>query len=124
MTAAEWTEFAEPLPRPPPCKYENFSVHQSLSERPDLFRIVSPIKVEVLEELLKTHPNKVFITSVMDGLRYGFWLWATTNKEGYPTTHDESKQLTLTEEKESFLRKQLVHEQSLGRISEEVGVRW
>ena len=88
MTAAEWTEFAEPLPRPPPCEYENFSVHQSLSERPDLFRIVSPVKVAVLEELLKTHPNKAFVASVMDGLWYGFWPWATTNKEGYLTTHN------------------------------------
>ena len=70
---------------------------------------------------MTTHPNREFVASVVDGLRYGFWPWATTRKEGYPMTHDESKQLVLTEEKESFLRMQLAHEQNLGRISGEVG---
>ena len=37
MTAAEWTESAEPLPRPPPCEYENLPVCHSLRKRPDLF---------------------------------------------------------------------------------------
>jgi hypothetical protein len=56
---------------------------------------------------------------VIEGIKGGFWLWASTVKEGYPLTHDESKQIHLTEEKEKFLLDQVEHEQirSLGRMS-------
>ena len=73
MIASEWMESAEPLPRPPACEYENLPVCQSLSDRPDLFQVVSPIRVDMLERLLRTHPNKEFVASVVAGLRYGFW---------------------------------------------------
>ena len=121
VVAAEWTETAAPLPRPPPSEYENHSVRETLEKRPDLFRIVSPIQVAVLARLLRNHPNQEFVNSVLEGLRDGFWPWATTVKDGYPVTHDETKQLSLTVEKELFLKEQLVHEQSLGRVSGEVG---
>ena len=81
---------------------------------------MSPIQVEVLEQLLKNHPNRRFVSSVLDGLCEGFWPWATTTKEGYPTTHDETRPINLTKEKELFLKTQLAHEQSLDRISREV----
>ena len=121
MVAAEWTESAKPLPRPPPCEYTNLPVQRTLKERPDLFRIVTPIRVEMLGRLLKTHPNQEFVSSVLEGLQDGFWPWATTVREGYPITHDNTKPLTLSAEKESFLAGQLAHEQSLERVSGEVG---
>lgn len=121
MVAAEWTVNAEPLPRPPPCEFEILPVQQTLEERPELFQIVSPIRVDVMERLLRGHPNPRFVTSVLEGLREGFWPWATTCLEGYPITHDETKPLFLTAEKESFLRNQLAHEQGLERMSGEVG---
>ena len=120
MIASVWTETAEPLPRPPACEYENLPVFRSLTDRPDLFRVVSPIRIEAFERFLETHPNKVFVASVVAGLHHGFWPWATTVREDYPTTHDESKPMVLSEEKELFLRSQLIHEQSLGRVSAEV----
>ena len=120
VIASGWTEIAEPLPRPPLSEYKNLVALQTLNEQPDLFRVVSPIQVEVLDRLLKNHPNRKFVSSVLDGLREGFWPWATTTKEGYPTTHDETKPINLTEEKELFLRTQLAHEQDLDRVSREV----
>ena len=120
LTASEWTEIADPLPRPPKSEYENSLAQQTLHERPDLFRVVSSIKVEVLDQLVKNHPGRRFVSSVLDGLREGFWPWAITSKEGYPITHDETKPIHLTAEKELFLKTQLEHEQSLNRISEEV----
>jgi hypothetical protein len=121
LVAADWTETAEPLPRPPLSEYESVPVCQTLEKRPDLFRVVSSVRVEVLAKMLKNHPNQEFVSSVLEGLRDGFWPWATTTKEGYPLTHDESKSISLTIEKESFLKSQLAHEQNLERISGEVG---
>lgn len=104
MVAYEWTETAEPLPRPPPSEYENLSALRTLEARPDLFKVISPIRVDVFERLLKDHPNQRFVSSVLEGLREGFWPWATTVREDYPVTHDETRPVNLTAEKESFLR--------------------
>jgi hypothetical protein len=120
MIASEWTETAEPLPQPPVVEYGNLPAQQTVNERPDLFRVVSPIRVGVLDRLLKNHPNRKFVSSVLDGLREGFWPWATTVKEGYPLTHDKTKSIHLTTEKELFLKTQLDHEQGLDRISGEI----
>ena len=37
MIASEWTEIAEPLPRPPLAEYKNLIAQRTLNERPDLF---------------------------------------------------------------------------------------
>ena len=121
LVAADWTETAEPLPRPPLSEYENVPVHQTLEKRPDLFHVVLPVWVEVLAKLLKNHPNQEFVSSVLEGLGDRFWPWATTVQEGYPFMHDKSKSINLTIEKESFLKGQLAHKQNLDRISGEVG---
>jgi len=47
---------------------------------------------------------------VLVGLQVGFWPWATTNREGYPVTHDESRAIQLSTEKEEFLERQMEHE--------------
>ena len=89
-TTAEWSETARPLPRPPLSEISNpFSSH-TIANHPDLFQVLTPIKVDVFESLLKDHPNPLFVKSVCDGLREGFWPWADTSKDGYPITHDKS----------------------------------
>ena len=118
MTAADWTLIAQPLPRPPVEEFNNLPALQSLRDRPDLFKIVTPINVDVFEELLAAHPNRRFVESVMDGLRYGFWPWANTRKEGYPVTLDESKPIRFDDEKKQFIARQLAHERELGRVSD------
>ena len=34
------------------------------------------------------HPNQPFVFSVCDGLQDGFWPWAKTMLDRYPSTHD------------------------------------
>lgn len=121
ITVAEWTTTARPLPRPPATEFDNLPALKTLAEHPDLFKIVTPVKVDVLERLTARHPNHPFVESVLDGLRYGFWPWAVTNREGYPLTHDESKEIHLTDEKRDFVLEQVKHEQDLGRVSKEFG---
>lgn len=121
VTVAEWTLTARPLLCPPVTEFENQLALQTIAERPDLFKIVTPVKVDVLEKLTASHPNRPFVESVLEGLRFGFWLWATTNKEGYPLTHDESKEIHLTEEKRQFVLDQVKHEQDLDRVSKSFG---
>jgi hypothetical protein len=121
MSVAKWTLSAQSLSQPPQIESENLSVQKTLNERPDLFQIVTPINVETLDRLCMRHPNCPFVESVLEGLRSGFWPWATTIQEGYPLTHDESKPIQLTTEKESFLLEQVRHEQELGRMLAEFG---
>ena len=121
ITAADWTATARPLPRPPLSEFDNLLALNTIAERSDLFKIVSPVKVEELERLTMTHPNRPFVESIIEGVRNGFWPWASTNKEGYPLTHDESKPIWLSDEKEEFLLNQIKHEQELERMSEVFG---
>jgi len=102
-------------------EYENVAAVRTIEDHPELFKIVTPVRVDCLRELLKSHPNQAFVKSVLEGLHGGFWLWPSTVKDGYPETLDESKEVYLSPEKEEFLKKQLEHEQSLGRISHEFG---
>ena len=121
VTAAEWTCQARALPRPPSDEWENESVLETLKDRSDLFEIVSPVNVGVLRKLTIAHPNQPFVESVLNGLEKGFWPWATTTKEGYPLTNDESRKVELTAEKEEFVLAQVKHEQELDRMSASFG---
>ncbi|KAM6500136.1 hypothetical protein JOM56_003150 [Amanita muscaria] len=83
------TTFDPPLPRPRPCEFRP-EILATISSYPDLFKIVTPIKVERLQQLLTTHPNQPFVASVLLGLREGFWPFAHTHPESYPLVHDAS----------------------------------
>jgi hypothetical protein len=121
VTAADWSVTAKALPRPSVEELHSEPALKTVAERADLFKIVSPIKVSVLERLTAAHPNRPFVESVIEGIKFGFWPWASTVKEGYPQTHDESKLIRLTEEKEKFLVEQVDHERSLERMSAPFG---
>jgi hypothetical protein len=71
---ARYSLAAEPMPGPPV----------------ELFKIVIPINTDALEQLLKKHPNRPFVNSVLRSLRLGFWPWADGNLDGYPETWDNS----------------------------------
>ena len=77
--------------------------------------------MDVFEALLKDHPNPLFVKSVCDGLREGFWPWADTLKEGYPDTHDESRPMPSNEEHAAFIRAQCVKEREKGFYSRPFG---
>ena len=67
-TMAEWSETAEPLPHPPLPEILNPTVSKTISNNPHLFKVNTPIKVDIFEVLLKDHPNPLFVKSVCQGL--------------------------------------------------------
>jgi len=72
ITMAEWTETAKPLPRPPPIQLMNPVVSRTVTENFEYFKIVTPVKIDVFEDLLHDHPNPSFVKSISAGLHYGF----------------------------------------------------
>ena len=117
LNTANWTEKAEPLAGPPLSELQDEVVNKTIRENPHLFRIVTPIQVGIFESYLTTHPNQVFVHSVCQGLREGFWPWASTQKPGYPVINDEAKPAPVDERKADFLRSQQDIEITKGRFS-------
>ncbi|KAJ3504145.1 hypothetical protein NLJ89_g8094 [Agrocybe chaxingu] len=120
-TTAEWTETADPLPRPPVSALSDPVVAKTIQDNPHLFKIVSPIKVDIFESYLSDHPNQPFVQSIIMGLREGFWPWADTCKAGYPTINDCSKASPKDEGKAAFLKNQLKIELEKDRFSPSFG---
>ena len=103
---ADWTLTAKPLEGPPQTALDDETVTKTINENPYLFKIVTPINVDVFEAYLVSHPNQAFVKSVCNGFREGFWPWAETPKPGYPETNDESKPAPTDVKKAEFLRAQ------------------
>jgi hypothetical protein len=91
----DWTERARPLPSVPITELLNATVMQTINNRPDLFKVVTPINIDRFETLLVSHPNRPFVESVCRGLREGFWPWANTHHGEYPSTVDGDREATL-----------------------------
>jgi len=120
-TIADWSETAPPLPRPPLSEFSNIAALETIERNPSLFRIITPINVDLFRHLLSEHPNLPFVESVCTGLREGFWPWADTLKEGYPLTHDASRPSPSDPKKAAFIRAQRDIEISKQRFSESFG---
>ena len=73
------------------------------------------------QELLSDHPNPLFVASMCTGLREGFWPWADTLKDGYPTTFDGARPTPCDARKASFIREQRDVEIEKGRFSAAFG---
>ena len=102
-SVSDWTLTAEPLEGPPRSVLEDEAVTKTLQENPHLFKIVTPVRVDIFEAYLATHPNQPFVKSVCNGFREGFWPWAES-KPGYPITNDESRPAPTDVKKAEFLR--------------------
>ena len=120
-TTADWSETALPLPRPPLNELDDPIVSKTIRDHPELFKIVTPINVDVFEDYLSHHPNPDFVQSVCTGLCEGFWPWADTHQRGYPDTHDANREPPDDLLKLQFLRDQLATERSKDRFSESFG---
>jgi hypothetical protein len=114
------TEFDPALPRPPSSEYTP-AVMKTLQENQHLFKLVTPINIDVFESLLADHPNQPFVSSVVTGLREGFWPWADTQPGIYPETYDTSDCPLKTEKERQFVRDQRDVEIGLGRFSPAFG---
>ena len=102
-TIAEWSETAVPLPRPSHLELNDPVARQTIFEHPSLFKIVMPINVDHFEYLLLDHPNPLFVKSVCTGLHEGFWPWANTLKDGYPSTYDGARPTASDDKKADFI---------------------
>ncbi|TEB31528.1 hypothetical protein FA13DRAFT_1595492, partial [Coprinellus micaceus] len=105
-----------PLPSPPLSVLHDPIVSTTINENPHLFRIVTPVNIDRFEQLLATHPNQPFVSSVVRSLREGFWPFANIPKH-YPTTLDESNPPPTNPKHVQFLRDQRDIELSKGRYS-------
>ncbi|KAF8218826.1 hypothetical protein L208DRAFT_1346872 [Tricholoma matsutake] len=115
---ADWTKHAEPLPAIPEKELTNAEAMKTIKENPDLFKIVTPIRVDHFEDLLRTHPNCPFVESHHhQGLREGFWPWVDMQYDTYPSIVDESLGMPQKKEEIDFLQKQQDHEHLKGRFS-------
>nr|VWO96574.1 N/A [Ganoderma boninense] len=110
-----------PLPDVPPSILNDPTINATLAVRPDLFKIVTPIKSDVFKSLLQDHPNPTFIASVVKGLWFGFWPFADGRPDEYPDTWDETRPPLLDERARQFLREQRDEEISLERYSPSFG---
>jgi len=87
-------------------------------ENEHLFSIVTPINIDRLASLWINPP---FVSSVLRGLREGFWPWADTQHDVYPTTKDYFKPREYEDNIRCFLREQRDVEISLNRFSKSFG---
>jgi hypothetical protein len=112
--------FASPLPSVPINELQNRVALDTISSNPELFKIVTPINVDVFQNYLKSHPNRPFVDSVCRGLREGFWPWADTSNPKLPQTWDCS-QRELKNNQISFVQKQIEVEHAAQRYSSSFG---
>lgn len=123
VVSAYSTLASPPLPSPPKNELKNQVARKTIAENPDLFKIVSPIKVEPFEKQLKDHPNQPYVKSVVRALKNGFWPWADTSDNPLPTTYDGSRlgQPITDKGKADFVQQQRDEEIALERWSKPFG---
>lgn len=118
--AVTYTETAKAVPGVPGVELENQAVSSTIRQRPDLFKIVTPLNADKLETFLDSHPNRPLIRSLIDGIRDGFWPYADTalllERDGVTHHTHQFDSVTL-----DFLRTQRDVEMSLGRYSQSLG---
>ncbi|KAG1723393.1 hypothetical protein EDB19DRAFT_1916120 [Suillus lakei] len=110
-----------PMPRPPLFEFENLEALNTIKSCPDLFKVSTPICVDVFKSLLAHHPNPAFVDSVCLGLREGFWPYTNTHFDEWPLTHDNSFRPPKTSAEEEFLRAQIDKEVEVERYSQPFG---
>lgn len=113
--SVEYSLQADPLPDPPASAFANRDVADLINVYPQRFKIVTPINVDLFEQLLKPHPNRPFVESVIKGLREGFWPYAKdeSGSEGVVLPNHPSVARDM-----DTLRAARDHELEMGRFSD------
>ncbi|EJD38484.1 hypothetical protein AURDEDRAFT_72073, partial [Auricularia subglabra TFB-10046 SS5] len=117
----ESTFSAYPLPRPPPSEYRNGDALTTIESRPDLFKIVTPLNAARLKSLLRDHPNRPFVESVIVGLTEGFWPLADTFRDDAPSCVDLSDPKPWPQDRLRFFEETRDEEIADGRWSDDFG---
>ncbi|KAF8125563.1 hypothetical protein EV363DRAFT_1175819, partial [Boletus edulis] len=117
-----WTEFADPLLSPSSSEFENTEVLATIHSNPHLFAMSTPINVDHFERLLSSHPNQLFVRSVVCGLHEGFWPFTNTHYGECPLTWDNSGQPPCAGTVQlEFVESQIKDEQEKSRFSTKFG---
>ena len=90
MNLAAWTESVLPLPSPPANELNNTVALKTIRDNPHLFKIVTPVDIDCLEQLLTLHPNRALVHSLCSGFRDCFWPWAITEDVNCPLVVNNS----------------------------------
>ncbi|PBK98160.1 hypothetical protein ARMGADRAFT_855731, partial [Armillaria gallica] len=107
------------VPCPPAREFENMEAVKTVEDHPHLFEIITPIKVDVLEECLESHPNPTFVSSVMTTLKEGFWPWADMHHAtDFPITWDNTRMSPWSGMEQQFIAKYCDEEIAAGCFSE------
>lgn len=118
--SASLTESMDPIHGPPDNELQNAIALKTIHDHPNLFSIITPIRIDRLEYLLRTHPNRPLVISVLNGFRLGFWPFADIAHLTYPDTWDEPNR-PMSAEKEAFVAEQIAEEERLQRYSPPFG---
>ena len=89
------TETAAPLASPPSHLVNDPNIQSTLHALRNYIRVETPFNIDRFESMLFDHPNQVFVKSVMDSLRNGFWPFDEGN---WKDDRDEVIQNYSTEE--------------------------
>ncbi|KAL7278881.1 hypothetical protein ACG7TL_006712 [Trametes sanguinea] len=117
---ATLSETMNALPSPPVLDPEHDSARETIQAHPHLFRVVTPLKVDVFERLLQSHPNQPPVVSVCQGFREGFWPFADSTLSEFPETWEESSS-RMDDEALQFTLQYAAKEEAAGRYSEPFG---
>jgi hypothetical protein len=120
-TSAEATITYPPVPSVPENEYANLPACNTIRENPHLFKIVTPINVDLFESYLSSHPNREFVHPVCHGLRSGFWPWDITDDPNLPLTWDNSHRPLKDPSHLEFIRTQRDAEVNLEQFSPPFG---
>jgi hypothetical protein len=116
--SALYTLTAPPLPDPPCHLVDDPKIQAALQAYKEHIRVETPFKVDKLESMLLSHPNRPFVESVMKGLREGFW---PLDGGEWKFEREEVLENYATEEKDlEAIRKFKERECTAGRWSSEV----
>ncbi|KAJ8591092.1 hypothetical protein M405DRAFT_735681, partial [Rhizopogon salebrosus TDB-379] len=119
---ARSSEYADPVPSPPLSERVGSDAAETIAKCPELFKVVTPIDVDRFERLLEDHPNPAFVALVCRALREGFWPWADTSDESYPSINDNSMLTSdKTDVQMQFITEQVAEEVRMGRFSASFG---
>ncbi|KAF8985854.1 hypothetical protein BDQ17DRAFT_1259984, partial [Cyathus striatus] len=110
-----------PLLKVPSEIHHNSVIRSLIDNNPHLFKIVTPINVDVFKHYVSHHPNRHFTASICNGLRDGFWSQAS-HCPHYPLTVDALDQHPSQSNREQeFLQAQCEQEVALGHFSPSFG---
>ena len=118
---AHATLFEEPPPQPMASDFLNREANITIARNPELFKIVSPIHVSRLWDLLMSHPNQPLVESLCWSFIDGFWPWADATHDDYPITWDFSSRPPKSEDEAQFIRDQRDIELSADHFSSSFG---